>query len=180
MTIDRGSADPRAGEHSSEGDLTDALYEELRDLARRSAGRLPGTVDATDIVHSAWLRISDRYAGLTRTEFLALSATVMRRLAVDEARRLEANGGPALRITRSGPLLEDADPTVDVLALDRALAELQDVEPRWAHVVELLFFGGMTQRDTAIATHSTLRTVERDWALARAWLKGRLEGRQGS
>ncbi len=101
----------------------------------------------------------------------------MRRILVDHARRHRAHrrGGDAHKI----PLVEDAaggDPPrdVDLIALDGALAELQELDPDQARIVELRFFGGLSVEETAEAVGASRATVHRDWAMARAWLHRRL------
>ncbi|MEM6671647.1 MAG: ECF-type sigma factor [Planctomycetota bacterium] len=157
--------------------LADELYGSLRDLARAALRRAPGGVlEPTELVHTAWLRLNDGYGEMHRLDFLALCATVMRRIAVDEARRQAVRSGGE-RVTLAGIEGVASPADVDLLDLDRALDELRETDSRWARIVELRFFGGLTGEEVADALGVSRKTVVRDWALARAWLKNRLDAR---
>jgi RNA polymerase sigma-70 factor (ECF subfamily) len=157
--------------------LVDEVYDALRAIARNALARLPGRLDPTDLVHQAWMDLSGRWQGLPRAEFFALCATVMRRIAVDEARRLGARRDTPERITFSGVASEEAlVPAIDLLDLDEALNQLRTVDERWARIVELRYFGGLTGDEVADLLGLSRKTVVRDWALARAWLKKALGG----
>lgn len=166
-----------AGDRSAADALMPLVYDELRSLARRSL-RLerPGgrTLEATALVHEAYLRLvrSDAMDWKNRAHFFASAATAIRRVLVDEARR---EG----RIKRGGRLervsLEQVEPSVprpatDFIALDEALEHLAGIDPDKARVVELRFFGGLTEQDAAEVLGVSVRTVARHWRLARAWL----------
>jgi RNA polymerase sigma-70 factor, ECF subfamily len=156
--------------------LTPRVYRELR----RVAGRLlqnerPGqTLQSTDLVHEAFLRLVNarEVDWQHRAHFFAVSATLMRRILLDRARRQAAakRGGK--------PVAFDFDRTIDVaqtrarevLALDDALNALAEVDPRKARIVELRFFGGLSVKETAEVVKISSETVMRDWKLARAWL----------
>jgi RNA polymerase sigma-70 factor (ECF subfamily) len=158
--------------------LVDEVYDALRAIARRALARLPGRLDPTDLVHQAWMDVSGSRQGLPRAEFYALCATVMRRIAVDEARRLGARRDAPERITFSGVACEDTPVhAVDLLDLDEALDQLRTVDERWARIVELRYFGGLTGDEVASVLGLSRKTVVRDWALARAWLKNALGSR---
>ena len=112
---------------------------------------------------------------MPRPEFLALCATVMRRIAVDEGRRRVVERRGPEHITLSALAGEgNSTAEVDLLSLDEALRELEALDPRWARIVELRFFGGLTGEETASAMNLSRRTVVREWDLARAWLKRKL------
>ena len=156
-------------------ELVAELYEALRSLAVRALGR-QSSLEPTDLIHQAWVRLAlvDQFESMPRSEFLALCATIMRRIAVDEGRRrLNERRGPE-RITLSG--LASGTPTsaVDLLALDGALTRLREVDERWARIVELRFFGGLSGDEVGEVMGLSRRTVTREWTLARAWLKRRL------
>jgi len=156
----------------------DELYAALRTLASSAWGHSP-RFDATELVHRAWLRLarSKSYADLSRPQFLALCATIMRRIAVDEGRRRNLEPRSGNRITLGGVPGEhddEAERSVDLLALDDALEQLHGVEPRWARIVELRFFAGLTADEVSAVLGVSRSTVTRDWILARAWLKRRL------
>jgi RNA polymerase sigma-70 factor (ECF subfamily) len=156
--------------------LTPRVYRELR----RMAGRLlqnerPGrTLQSTDLVHEVYLRLVNarQVEWQHRAHFFAISATLMRRILLDRARRRAA----AKRGGKGEPL--DLDKTADlaqtqarqVVALDDALTALAEVDPRKARIVELRFFGGLSVKETAEVVKVSSDTVMRDWKLARAWL----------
>lgn len=166
--------------------LSQQLYAELRRLAAwYLAHESPGhTLQATAIVHESYVRLAS-YApaqGLSKPQFLALAGKVMRHVLVDHARRKQADkrGGDAL----SRVHIDDCDQSpdmgcaaVDVLALHDALEQLAALSPRQASVVEARFFAGLSVELTAQALDVSPRTVEQDWAVARAWLARRLRER---
>jgi len=162
-----------------------AVYDELKRCARRYLAReQPGhTLQPTALVHETYLRMATQDATTwhDRSRFLALAATMMRRILVDHARarQTDKRGGEWERISVDsvdlGDLEEPRDP-MELLALDRAVEELAALDPRHAKLVELRFFGGLSIEETAEVLGSSAATVKRDWALARAWLYRRLEG----
>mgnify|MGYP002630220661 CR=1 FL=1 len=160
---------------SDEG-LADELYGALRTYAVRALGH-GSRLDPTDLIHQAWVRLahSEEFDLMPRPEFLALCATVMRRIAVDEGRRRVVERRGPEHITLSALAGEgNSTAEVDLLSLDEALRELEALDPRWARIVELRFFGGLTGEETASAMNLSRRTVVREWDLARAWLKRKL------
>jgi RNA polymerase sigma factor (TIGR02999 family) len=152
-----------------------AHYESLRELARQAVRGRPGQriLDPTELVHESFMRLSRSATAtpLRRTEFLALAATVIRNVLVDHARELSAlkRGGQLQRLTLDGRLLASAE-GVDLLVLDEALGKLARLDERQARIVELKFFGGLGIDDIAKLLSISARTVDSDWALARAWL----------
>ena len=171
----------REGDEGARDRLFEAVYDELRRLARR---RLRGeradlSLASTALVHEAYLKLIDqRRAGWqNRTHFLAIAGHVMRRILVDHARaRSAAKRGEHVRVPLEGVDVAAAPPEVDVLALDAALERLADVDRRQSDLVELRFFAGLTVDETAAALGVAPITVKRDWALARAWLFRELKG----
>lgn len=166
----------RGGDSASGDRLIAALYSELREMARQ---RLRGerrqiTLQTTALVHETYLRLigNNRMTFQDRHHFLALSATVMRRVLVDRAReRLAAKrGGGALHVELSDVEAAGLDPGVELLDVDRALDRLAAVYPRQAKVVELRFFGGLEEEEIADVLETSVRTTRRDWAFASAWL----------
>lgn len=165
----------------SQDDILPAVYEELRRIAalhlRRE--RRGHTLQPTAVVHEAWLRLSElEHLRIDdRRGFLVAAAGAIRRVLVDHARgrATRKRGGGAARVTLSG-LSSDDDSTLDLLALDDALAGLAALDVRKARVVELRHFGGLTIAEAAAALGVGTTTVEDDWAFARAWLRRRLAG----
>jgi len=174
----------RAGEKTALDQLTPLVYNELRKLAaaylRRE--RLDHTLQPTALVHEAWIRL----AGQNRTEienrahFFAIAANLMRQILVNHARRRDA-------VKRGGgveqALVEDlaaAQPcAVDLIALDQALNWLAELCPRQSRIVELRFFGGLTEEEIGDVLDISVVTVKRDWRIARAALYGQLNPRAG-
>lgn len=165
------------GSHDALEQLTRLVYADLR---RMAAGYLrdevPGhTLQATALVHEFYLRISSLqdldWHG--RGHFIAVAAQVMRRILIDHARRRQAakrdsaQQPPAAPANESGP---------DVLDVDRALDRLALDYPRHARIVELRFFGGLQAPEIARTLDLSLRTVERDWQFAKAWLRHEVSG----
>mgnify|MGYP006287061391 FL=1 len=166
----------------------DAVYAELVILSRRQRGRWRGaaTINTTALVHEAYLKLVGRSALEIsgRGHFFALAARAMRQILSNHARDRQAlkRGGGHAQITLDGQLpvaasADAADTVATLVALDRALSELEETHPRAARVVECRFFGGMTVEETATALAVSDRTVKRDWEFAQAWLRVRLEGR---
>jgi RNA polymerase sigma factor (TIGR02999 family) len=161
--------------------LLPLLYDELRQLARAQVQRLARgrTLQATDLVHEAWLRVArDQDPGWDgRAHFFGAAANAMRHILVDQARRRTAQKRDAGRRTELPDDLPEIDagplPT-DVLALDDALEQLAGSHRRAAQVVTLKFFSGLEMAEIAAVVGVSLPTVERDWRFARAWLQDRL------
>jgi len=171
----------RGGTPESIDRLVALAYHELRAIAhRRLAARGPaGTLDTTALVNEAYLRLVDqsRAGPWQRTHFLAVASLAMRHVLVDRARERVAlkRGGVRRRVTLDDAhLAVDAEPDV-LLALDDALRQLADFEPRLARVVDCRFFGGLTEPETAEALGVTVRTVQRDWVKARVLLRRALD-----
>ena len=174
----------RQGDAAALDRLVPLVYDELRRVARRHLRReQPGHgLQATALVHEVYLRLVDveQLTLKNRTHFLAVAAKLMRQILVDHARRQHADkrGGGATMMT-----LDDVSPpaqaaSVDVLALDQALAALASIDARQSHLVELRFFAGFNIDEAAEALGISPATVEREWALARAWLFRRLSPRE--
>ena len=171
--------------HASPDELFPAIYGELRRVARRYLDheRRNHTLQPTALVHEAWLKLQKERGGEWhgRTHGLALGAQAMRRLLVDHGRhqKREKRGGGA-RPVALDELLEAAAtravPMEDLLVLEAALTRLEALDPRGAQVVTLRFFSGMSNPEVAEHLGLSLRTVEGDWAHARAWLKRELAG----
>jgi len=166
----------RGGDQAAFQHLTPLVYGELRKIAHgyMRAEREGGTLQATALVNEAWLRLED--AGSVdwhdRAHFFAVSATMMRRILVDRARR-------RVRVKRGGhaPKLNlDEIPDLssrrsdELISIDDALDALAKLDPRKAKVIELRFFGGLSVDETADVLKISPQSVMRDWRLARSWL----------
>lgn len=174
----------RDGEKEALDRLIPLVYDDLRRIARRHLrGERSGhTLDTTALVNESYLNLvsSGGSGGRDRAQFFALASRLMRNVLVDYARRRRARkrGGDRLRITLEPRLVPVESPLDDLLALDEALEWLGERNERLARVVECRFFGGMSVVETAEALGISTRTVERDWARARAHLHRFLEGRE--
>jgi len=149
------------------------VYDELRKLAAaKLADEKPGqTLDATALVHEAWLRLADaNVAWRDRTHYLRTAATAMRRILVDRARakRTAKRGGDAQAIEL--PDLPQEQPDDQLIDLDEALDRLAADKPDHAKLVEFRFFTGLTNAEAAEALGVSSATAERMWRFARAWL----------
>ncbi|HLO00212.1 MAG TPA: sigma-70 family RNA polymerase sigma factor [Pyrinomonadaceae bacterium] len=170
------------GDQTALEKLMPLVYEELRRLAgnyiRRE--RQGHTLQPTALVNEAYLRLVDQHNEHwhNRAQFYGIAAQLMRRILVDHARskHAEKRGGSKqerLSIT-SAPELS-TKPDLDVLALHEALEELATVDPQQARIVELKFFGGLSIEQSAEVLGIGHATVERDWKMARAWLRRQLD-----
>jgi RNA polymerase sigma factor (TIGR02999 family) len=168
------------GDRQAAADLLPLVYDELRQLAAaRMATEKPGhTLDATGLVHEAYLRLVGDQHFEGRGHFFAAAAEAMRRVLVNHARdrnRLKRSGGRNRvdldRLTSPAAATDD-----DLLELDDALDRLAKDYPAVAELVKLRFFAGMTLGDAADARGLPRRTADRHWAFARAWLADALAG----
>jgi RNA polymerase sigma factor (TIGR02999 family) len=170
----------RRGDQAAFGRLTPLVYDELRRRARHYLrGERPNhTLTPTALVHEVYLRMVniDQVDWHDRTHFLALAARHMRRILVDSARarRYQKRGGGAVNVTfDEGLAVSDRGP--DLVALDDALDVLALHDERKARVVELRFFGGLTNEEIAAALEISTDTVTRDWQMAKLWLRRELK-----
>src|SRR5438046_5029531 len=177
----------------SEGDekaldqLMPLVYAELHRLAgaylRRE--RRGQTLQPTELVNEAYLKLIDQRSARwqNRAQFYGVAAQLMRRILVDHARAHYAtkrggSGQQRLSITSAGQLAGkrlSTEPPIDLLGLHEALEELAEMDPQQARIVELKFFGGLSIDETAEVMGIGHATVERDWKMARAWLRRKLE-----
>ena len=170
------------GQHGALERLVPLVYDDLRRLARAQARRSGGapSLGTTGIVHEAYLRLVDqtRASWRDRGHFFAVCAMAMRQILVDRARarRRLKRGGGAERV----PLDQAPDPAAahgeHLLQLDLALDRLGRIDGRLARVVECRYFAGYTDQETADALGLSLRTAQREWLKARAWLREELSG----
>jgi RNA polymerase sigma-70 factor, ECF subfamily len=172
----------RDGDDAALDRILPAVYQELRALARAQLRRedIGHTLNATALVHEAYVRLAARRELRPRDlhHFFAVAAQCMRRVLVDHARsrkrKKRGTGAVALSLENAGQLSADAA-TEDLVALDDALDRLAHASPRAARVVEFRFFAGLTLQETAAALDVSLKTVQRDWLVARAWLQKEIE-----
>ena len=168
------------GEHKPQ-ELPEAAYDELRRIAhqlmRHEHG--PDTIQATALVHEAYLRLAESPPREAVRSRIALLTRTMRNVLVDRARARNADkrGAGQRAVTLNPELIGNARGSeLGVLAVHDALEELQKVEPGLASLAELKIFGGLQDREVAAALETSVRTVERRWRLARAWLQRALGG----
>lgn len=185
--LDRPAPDPsvttwlqrlRDGDPDALGRLLPLVYDELRMLARAQlrGERQAHTLSATALVHEAYLRLSARDQILPgdRRHFFAIAAQAMRRVLIDYARtrnRKKRGGGQAPEMLEDDVAFLTDEAADELLALDDALQRLAQANERAARVVEQRFFAGLTLEETAEVLDVSLKTVQRDWILARAWLR---------
>lgn len=170
----------RDGEAGALDRLMPLLYDELHRLAaaKLRGERADHTLQATALVNEAWLKLVQQreQSWANRAHFLAIAATVMRRVLVNhaEARRAEKRGGgwAPITLTESAALMETR--AADLLDVDAALQRFAELDPEKARLVELRFFAGLTDEEAAQVLGVSTRTVERHWRLARAWLRREL------
>jgi RNA polymerase sigma-70 factor (ECF subfamily) len=166
----------RGGDQAAFGRLTPLVYDELRRRARHYLrGERPNhTLTPTALVHEVYLRMVNiaQVDWRDRTHFLALAARQMRRILVDSARarRYQKRGGGALTVTFEDGLAGSTR-SPDLIALDDALDALALQDARKARVVELRFFGGLTNEEIAAVLGISTDTVTRDWQMAKLWLR---------
>jgi RNA polymerase sigma factor (TIGR02999 family) len=170
-----------AGDQAATAELLPLIYEELRRLAaHRLAKEKPGqTLQATALVHEAYVRMvsgpsNQHWNG--RGHFFAAAAEAMRRILIEQARRKNRvrHGGELRRLDFESDLQVSDEPGENLLALDEALQCLAIEDRQAAEVVKLRYFAGLSIKETASALGISVRTVNRDWAYARAWLFRRL------
>lgn len=172
----------RNGDPEAEARLMEATYRELRKIAaghlRRERTGL--SVQTTDLVHDAYLRLVDQAATdwRDRGHFFQVAAHVMRQILIDRARKRCAGkrggGAPQLSLDRVLNLAEED--STGLLALEEALERLEKADRRQCQVVEMRFFAGMSEDQIAEALGVSSRTINREWRLARAWLYQELYG----
>lgn len=156
------------------------MYEDLCRLAGRFLQNEPARhrLSSASLVHQAYVRMVDqsRINWQGKTHFFAIGATVMRRILVDHARKVQSlkRGGAWERRRLTDDVTFELTRDSDVVALDDLLTTLAELSPRQAKIVELRFFGGMTMRDIASEMELGLRTVEKEWGMARAWMRREL------
>jgi RNA polymerase sigma factor (TIGR02999 family) len=177
-------AEAKAGDKDAENRVLSLVYDELRRIAHASMRRERDghTLQATELAHEAYIRlVANGKDWENRAHFYAIAAKTMRRILVDYARARNALKRPqGKRVDLNEMDLRfEIDPT-EVLALDRALTKLAEWDARRSRVVEMRIFGGLSETEIANVLDIGVRTVKRDWSLARAWLYGELRGKTKS
>jgi len=165
-----------SGDQAALDRVAECVYGELRVMARRymKNEHPDNTLQTTALVHEVYIRLVDatNIDWHARAQFFAVAAQMMRRILVDaaRARRSHKRGGLAVKVNIEETAILSVTPERSILALDEALTVLSQVAPRQAKVVELRYFGGLTEQEIVAALDISPRTVRRDWDLARAWL----------
>lgn len=162
--------------------LVALAYDDLRAIAHRRLLATGGadTLSTTALVHEVFLRLVGREGGGEwegRAQFYSFASLAMRHILVDHARRTQAQrrGGDQVSIPLEETAVSGSDGQADVLGVDEAVTRLAARHPRMARVVELRFFGGLTVPEVAEVLDTSIRTVEREWARAKAYLLESLE-----
>jgi len=169
-----------SGDEAAFARLTERVYPELRLMARRylKDEHQANTLQTTALVNEVYLRLVDvsKVDWDERAQFFAMAAQMMRRILVDAARARGAHkrGGNAPKVNLDETALLSNTPDRTILALDEALTAFSQVAPRQARVVELRYFGGLSEEEIVVALKISPRTVRRDWDIAKAWLSREL------
>ena len=171
----------RAGSRDAEEKLILLVYAELRRLAAHylRGERADHTLQPTALVNEAYIRLTKLHDldWQSRSHFFATAATVMRRILVDHARAQRANKREGLRdaISLDDALVVSPSRSPQLIALDDALTRLAALDARRGKIVELRFFGGLSEEETGAVLGISARTVKRDWRVAKAWLYNELD-----
>lgn len=181
-TITQLLQDAERGDQVAFRELYSLLYEELRRLARTVRGGGHHTLNTTSLVHEAYLKLvpGSVIPVRDRIHFFRIAARAMRQVLIDAARRRRT------REQGKQQLFLEADASVpdlvsaELLDLEEALNELEELSPRQAQVVECRYFAGLSQEETAVALGVSVPTVKRDWRVARAWLAQALRSAEGA
>lgn len=172
----------RAGDREAFGRLVEVAHAELEKMARQQLRKAPPgrTLDTVALVNEAYLRLFDESSidWQSRAHFYGVMARAMRFIVVDHARRHAAGkrGGGAHRVTLDSGLLAVSEQAELVLAVHRALEQLETFNERLARIVECRYFAGMNDEEIGAALDLSPRTVQRDWLRAQAWLRRALDG----
>jgi len=170
------------GNQAALDELYPLVYNELHRLARRymSRERKGHTLQTTALINEAYVRLVDQknVHWANRSHFFAISAQIMRRILIDHARRhaYAKRGGGAQQVSLDDVAMVARDLSSDLVQLDEALKTLAKMDARRCHVVELRYFGGLSNEEIAGVLKVSENTVTRDWNLARAWLYQHLSG----
>ncbi len=168
------------GDKSALDELFPIVYAELRRLAasKLNGERAEHTLQATALVHEAYLRLISQHSvdWANRAHFFGLAAEMMRRILVNHAldRKRQKRGGGEAKLALDEAVTFAEEREIDLVRLDEALNELAEFAPRQAKIVELKFFGGLTNEESAETLGVSPETVKRDWRVAKIWLKTNL------
>ena len=171
------SVDETASYFALTHEETGAVYEELHRLARRyMRNESPGhTLQTSALVHEAFIRLVDQrdVHWQNRSHFFGIAAQMMRRILVDYARsrNFAKRGGGAVKLSLEEGLIVSEERSEQVVAVHEALEGLAKIDPRQAQIVELKFFGGLSNEEAAAVLTVSPGTVARDWTMAKAWLR---------
>jgi RNA polymerase sigma factor (TIGR02999 family) len=180
--ITRLLADWAGGDRGALDRLAPLVHAELRRIARRQMGgeRQGHTLQATALVNEAYLRLAGQegFEWRDRAHFYAVCAQVMRHVLIDHARShaRDKRGGGALHVSLDEAAVMSAESASELVALDEALRELEEVDPQKGRVVELRYFAGLSIEETAEVLGISPTTVRREWRRAKAWLYRALAG----
>jgi RNA polymerase sigma factor (TIGR02999 family) len=176
----------RAGDSTAESRLAELVYDDLHRMAQRymRQERRENSMQATALVHDAYLRLvnQNEQTWQNRSHFFAVAARLMRQILIDHARARHAQkrGGPRVHLPLEDVVVVSDDRLDEILAVDEALTRLAARDERLARMVELRFFGGLTEEEAAEALGISPRTVKRDWQVAKAWLYGELRSKDSA
>ena len=169
------AADEREG---ALGEVFDRLYDELKVIARSRLRGPRGTLTTTALIGDLYVKLigAEKLSFANRKHFFATAAAAMRHIVVDHARAAgsQKRGGDQIMITLDDQSGEGTDP--EILALDEALDELEQVDGRLRQLVELRYFAGLTMAELSELLERSVSTLNRDWARARAFLHARMSG----
>lgn len=178
--VTRLLSDLRHGNRAAESQLVELVYHPLRRLAQRllASESRENSMQATALVHEVYLRlVHPATADLNdRAHFMAVAARVMRRILVDHARVTHAvkRGGNQVRVELEESAVIDPARSEEMLAIDECLTRLGEIDPRQRDIIEMRFFGGLSEREIADVLGTSERTVRREWSMARAWMHAEL------
>lgn len=170
------------GDEQALARLIDLVYPELHRIAAQylRRERQGHTLQPTALVNEAFLRLAQRpdKQWNDRTHFFAVAARIVRNVLVDHARAREAEkrGGGALTVVLTDAAAQVPAPEVNLLDLDTALKELEQLDPQHSRIVELRYFAGLSIEETAAVVGVSESSVKRDWVLAKTWIRRRMEG----
>ncbi|MEZ5471536.1 MAG: ECF-type sigma factor [Marinicella sp.] len=155
--------------------VVEALYDQLCQIANLQLNKLnPDNISATELVHELYLKLSHcmQFNANNRQHFLAISATAMRQLVIDQlkAKGREKRGGDLVATTLSDTKMPVLKNQLEILAVDEALSKLKNIEPKLSSTVECRYFAGYSEQETAEALGVNERTVRRYWTRAKRWL----------